>query len=131
MLKFSATCFLKYTLRVVSLILICIGVTAQRPEARPAVQAPTGKEPIAYIGHGAMFDQKGQEVAPTLGFIREAQAWYRADLVERLTALQRAEFEKYERGLREGLRLDEQSQLVLSAHLLDWLIDAAKTEDRD
>jgi hypothetical protein len=118
-------------LRFAILTSICVGLAAHRPAGNLAAQGSPGPEPIAYIGHGAMFDQKGQEVAPSLGFIREAQAWYRADLYQRLTKTQQAEFDKYERGLSQGLSLDRQSRLVLDAHVLDWLLDPAKRENID
>jgi hypothetical protein len=89
------------------------------------------REPIAYIGHGAMFDQDGKEMAPTAAFIRDAQTWYRNYLVPKLTRAQRTEFEKRASRLTNGLALDEQSRLVLDAHLLDWLIKTAKTPDRN
>jgi hypothetical protein len=123
MRRFPKIRSLKHASRLVSMILICMGQAAQGSSA--------GKEPIAYIGHGAMFDQKGQEVAPTISFIREAQAWYRGELIGKLTKPQQTQFYKFERELAGGLTLDEQSRLVLNAHLLDWLINSAKVEDGD
>lgn len=113
--------------------LILVGAILITPFLVPKVAQlqSTGKEPIAYIGHGAMFDQNGNELAPSITFIREAQEWYRAELVNKLTKDQRAQFNRFERNLAKGLALDDQSQLVLNARLLDWLLDAAKPENGD
>ena len=121
----------KYSRRLAALILICAGLVAQVLFTTNAQAQEPGKEPIAYIGHGAMFDQNGKEITPTLTFIREAQAWYRAELTRKLTKTQRAQFNQFQRGLTKGLVLDEQSQLVLNSHLLDWLLDTAKVQNGD
>jgi hypothetical protein len=121
MFNFATKPFQKYSLWLVSLIMICAGMAAHGQD--------TGKEPISFIGHGAMFDQNGQEVAPTAAFIRGAQTWYRNYLVEKLTKAQRAQFDNLEGRLTANLALDEQSQLVLSANLLDWLIKTVNPED--
>ncbi len=90
---------------------------------------PSDKEPIAYTGHGAMFNQQGKEVAPSLSFINEAQTWYRNYLVKKLNERQRAQFGLLENRMTKGLELDEQSRLVANANLIDWLIKTVKTED--
>jgi hypothetical protein len=89
----------------------------------------TDKEPIAYTGHGAMFDQKGKEIAPTLKFIREAQAWYEADLTKKLSKSQQTQFARLKQDMAKNLALDQQSQLVLNSSLLDWLIDRTNIKD--
>lgn len=45
---------------------------------------PTDAEPIAYIGHGAFFDAKGQEIAFTPEFVERAQNWYLQKLAQKL-----------------------------------------------
>jgi hypothetical protein len=87
-------------------------------------------EPIAYIGHGAMFDQSGSEVAPTLTFIREAQTWYEEFLLEKLSEQQRREYKALRSRISSGLALDEQSELVLNTHLLDWLLVRSRVEKK-
>jgi hypothetical protein len=121
MYRFSRIAFPACAVFCAALILICAGIAARGQDA--------GKEPIAFIGHGAMFDQNGTEVAPTAAFIRGAQAWYRNYLAEKLTKAQRTEFDKLESRLTQGLALDEQSQLVLNASLIDWLLKTAKPQD--
>lgn len=122
---------LRYFLRLAILILICVSLAGLGLANLVAPIQAAEKEPIAYIGHGAMFDQKGQEVAPTITFIREAQAWYKRELLGKLTDNQRSEFNKFEQGLTKDLTLDEQSKLVLNTYLLDWLIDTTKVENAD
>jgi len=112
---------LKYFLSFTGAILMCMGLAAQEPS----------QEPISIIGHGAMFDQKGREVAPTLSFIQQALNWYRAELLKNLPADRQAEFSEVERSLTEGLTLDKQSRLVLNTFLLDWLLDHSQVKDRD
>lgn len=49
----------------------------------PVPAQPASPEPIAYIGHGAMFDAQGREILPTPEFIEATQAWYFAYLSEK------------------------------------------------
>jgi len=131
MLNFTKKPSRKYSHRLVILILICAGLVAQVLFTRDARVQEPGKEPIAYIGHGAMFDQNGNEITPSLTFIQEAQAWYRAELARKLSRTQRAQFNQFQRGLIRGLVLDKQSQLVLNTHLIDWLLNAVKVPNAD
>lgn len=93
----------------------------------PAVQADD-KEPIATIGHGGFFDQSGKQIALTLEFVAQAQAWYRAKLLSTLTDSKRAEFAQYEKRLNADVsnllvvKQSRQSQLVVQQYLLDWLV---------
>lgn len=121
----------KNYIRLAILILVCAGFVIRVQLARVGHAQVEEKEPIAYIGHGAMFDQSGKEVKPSLAFIRAAQAWYRAALVKKLTKAQQLRFNQLEQGVTKGLALDGQSQLVLNSYLLDSLLDAVKVENRD
>jgi hypothetical protein len=120
----------KSYLALLIVILFC-ALAPYLPFLRVAHAQVTDKDPIAYVGHGAMFDQTGSEIAPTLDFVRKAQAWYQSLLVEKLDDGQKARFSDLRKKLTEGLTLDEQSQLVLNGSLLDWLIDQAKLDKRD
>ena len=102
-------------------LLLCTGATQGQDSER---------EPIAFIGHGAIFDRNGAEVAPTAAFIRDAQSWYRNFLIAKLNKDQRAQFDGFESTLTKGLKLDEQSQLVANAYSIDWLIKTANPQDR-
>src|SRR5436305_12321367 len=110
-------------------ILGLLGLTLAFGSVAAQVQ-PAGKEPIAYIGHGAMFDPSGHEVAPSLAFLRSAQAWYRNALLAQLPADQRTQLSQLEGRLTKGLELSPQSQLVVNAHLLEWLAQTAPVADR-
>ncbi len=83
-------------------------------------QEPT-KDPIAYVGHGALFDASGNQIRPTAAFIARAQRWYRAKLLEGLDPRKRQEFVAYERELKSGLKLDGQAGLVVEQRAIDWL----------
>jgi hypothetical protein len=130
MLMQTRELFGRNSLRLLIPILVCASA-AYFLFFRVADAQVIDNEPIAYVGHGAMFDQSGSEIAPTLQFIREAQAWYEKQLLEKLDRNQKAQFAELRKKLTAGLKLDEQSQLVLNAHLLDWLINKAKLDKKD
>ena len=111
---------LKFMLSITVTFATFVGATAQLPN-----------EPIAYIGHGAMFDQSGREIPPTPSFILQAQTWYLTTLRAKAAAYQRAELAKLEQDLSRGLTLDQQSRLVLNTYLIDWLLDRTKIQERD
>ena len=79
-------------------------------------------EPIAYIGHGAFFDQKGNQIAPTAEFVARAQDWYQAKLLAGLNAAKKAEFAAFEKQLNAAIRAEGQERLVVRHRLLDWLV---------
>lgn len=92
------------------------------------------EDPIAYIGHGVMFDRNGNRIEPTPEFIAKAQAVYRNFLSEQLPDQQRQLFESKSEKLFAGAAFDEQSRLVANSSLIDWEIknvDAARVEDLD
>lgn len=121
MFKFPKFPYALSVFAVAGLILVAAGVAAQDHKR--------DHEPIAFIGHGVMFDQGGGQIQPTVAFIGKAQVWYRRDLVEKLDKERRARFVAMERGLAKDLKLDAQSRLVMNAYLLDWLIQSAGTKD--
>ena len=92
------------------------------------------EDPIAYIGHGVMFDRNGNRIEPTPEFIAKAQTVYRNFLSERLPDQQRQAFKSKNEKLFAGAAFDEQSRLVANSSLIDWEIknvDAARVEDLD
>ncbi|MFZ0749306.1 MAG: hypothetical protein WAM70_08090, partial [Pyrinomonadaceae bacterium] len=111
---------LKTIWTIVHVLVICSSAMAQLPN-----------EPIAYIGHGAMFDQSGREIPPTPSFILHAQTWYLTTLRAKSTASQRAELAKLERDLTQNLALDMQSRLLVNTYLIEWLLNRTKIEERD
>lgn len=86
--------------------------------------------PIAYIGHGAFFDDQGQQVVPTFGFVDEAQKWYREYLTQRLNRDREKEFVELEQRF-EDLRPDGQERLVVQQHMLAWLAHNTLTAEVD
>ena len=92
-----------------------------------------GEEPIAYIGHGAFFDRKGNEIPLTQAFVETAQTWYREDMLSALTARQKRDFAVFERRLYDGVQVQGQARLVMRQRALEWLVAASprhKNDDR-
>jgi hypothetical protein len=79
------------------------------------------QEPIAYIGHGAFFDHKGNEIRLTQAFVEKAQAWYREDMLSALNAVQKRDFAVFEQGLYVGVPAQGQARLVAQQRALEWL----------
>ena len=96
---------------------------------QPAAPIPQG--PVAYVGHGAMLDEDGNELVPTPEFIEEAQDFYLRELFERTDEGQRQRFRALETQLVEGLTLEGQSRLVLNSRLIEWLIQTVRPEGSD
>lgn len=116
--RYSPTLFLC----VLVSLLICRN--AQSQELLPA-------GPIAYVGHGAMFDENGNEVAPSTEFIGNAQRFYHQQLWERADDDQKQRYAEVQRRLTTGGELDKQSQLVVESRLLEWLIRQVPTFQSD
>jgi hypothetical protein len=86
-------------------------------------------EPIAYVGHGAFFDGKGNQIPITRGFVAGAQAWYRTKLLAGLNASQKDEFANFERRLNDGLQVEGQARLLVEHRQLEWLVANSKEVD--
>lgn len=96
-----------------------------------SVTGAQDQEPIAFIGHGAMFDAAGNQIQATPAFIERAQTYYIGSLSAQLQPAQKAKFsaerarylETYKRpsdgGGSEGVKQDT---LIINAALIDWLI---------
>lgn len=94
------------------------------------------QEPIAFIGHGVMFDEQGNQIPATPDFIEKAQAFYIGKLSARLQPAQKKKFDterarfsetfKRSSGGHEG---DKQGNLIINAALLDWLIRQVRLDD--
>lgn len=87
-----------------------------------ASQPAQAEEPIAYIGHGAFFDSKGNELTPTPEFIARAQEWYRQRLAEKLPAEQKRSLADLEKRLTAGVALKGLDALVARQQTLNWMI---------
>ncbi len=99
--------------RIISLILILIIFAAD----------PAGaEEPIAFIGHGAMFDRDGNEIGVTAEFIEQTQKYYLDELYAAADDEKKAQFDQRQSSLLAGKQWDRQNKLIANAALLDWLI---------
>lgn len=87
-------------------------------------------EPIAFIGHGVMFDKNSKRIEVTSEFIEEAQKYYLDHLYEQADESQRSLFEEKQNQLfRSGKRRDTQSEALVNALLIDWLLEEVKPKD--
>lgn len=88
------------------------------------------QEPIAFIGHGAFFDQNGKQIEVTADFIAKAQTYYRNKLLAKLPEARKQQFANLEARLAPGLRAaDAQARLVVQQRALDWLAVSSAAAD--
>ncbi len=119
-------------LRSLALGLGCLASIALAPSCSGAqTSAPIAEGPIAFTGHGALFDRAGNELALTPEFIEQAQAFYLNLLLGLADDEQRQSFRELEAQLGQGLTLDRQSRLVVNARLIERLIHSVGPEDAD
>jgi hypothetical protein len=85
-----------------------------------AAQA-AAKEPIAFIGHGVMFDSDGKQLKPTEELIESAQKYYLDELSKKADGPRRAKLDDLRKRTLEGRKWDKHSELVINAGLLEWL----------
>ncbi|MEK8034850.1 hypothetical protein AACH06_28870 [Ideonella sp. DXS29W] len=103
----------------------------------PAPSSDPSPDPIAFIGHGVMFDESNRPIEVTPEFIEKAQAHYIQSLSARLPPAQAKRFdaersryaEIHRRVAASGQAADRQDSLVINAALIDWLIRAAPRDD--
>jgi hypothetical protein len=88
-------------------------------------------EPIAYIGHGAMFDRNGKEIQVTSEFIREAHKFYLNTLLKQADERQRALFEQKQKRLFSQQQWDIRSEHYINSALIEWLIKEVKPASSD
>ena len=94
----------------------------------PSATVAQVQEPIAFIGHGVMFDGAGKQIEATPAFIEKAQAFYIETLSAQLQPAQKSKFsaerasyfKTYKRpsdgGDQEGVKQDT---LIINAALID------------
>jgi hypothetical protein len=115
------TVMLKRTCKSASLVMVlCVGVFATSGQTIGAEEFL--EDPIAYTGHGMMFDQNGKRIEPTRQFIADAQRFYIGFLSKRLPDQQRHILKRKIDQLFAGAEFDEQDQLVANESLIDWQI---------
>jgi hypothetical protein len=96
------------------------------------------EEPIAFIGHGVMFDASGKPIQATPAFIEKAQVYYIESLSALLQPAQKSRFnaerarylDTYKRPSDGGSQAgDKQDTLIINAALIDWLIKEVPLAD--
>lgn len=104
----------------------------------PSATVAQVQEPIAFIGHGVMFDAEGNPIQATPTFIERAQAFYIESLSARLQPAQQNAFnaerarylDTYKRASDAGAQAgDKQNALIVNAALIDWLIKEVSLAD--
>lgn len=81
-------------------------------------------EPIAFTGHGALFDRNGKQIPVTLAFVEYAQRYYHDQMAGALRGKAKQDFEATERSANASLDAKGQEALVLQSETLEWLLDA-------
>jgi hypothetical protein len=109
-------------------LLLVIATLLSQPASSSAQMPGQADEPIAFIGHGAMFDKNGKEIEVTPEFIESTQQYYLDRLYQRASQEQKARFDQEKARLLEGRQWDKQSTLIANAALLDLLIKEVKPE---
>ncbi len=80
------------------------------------------EEPIAFIGHGSMFDQDGNEIEITEEFIDQALRYYLDDLYTKATDEQKKRFDDTRSEVLAGRSWGRRTELYATAELADWLL---------
>jgi hypothetical protein len=92
---------------------------------------PNNDDPIAYIGHGAMFDKDGKEIQVTQEFIKEVYRFYLEALFKQANEQQRALVEQKQKRLFSGRQFNTQSELYVNSALIEWLIKEIRPVSSD
>ena len=104
----------------------------------PSATVAQGEDPIAFIGHGVMFDESGKPIEVTPALIEKAQGYYLETLSAQLQPAQKKVFdaerarylETYKRPSAAGSQAgDRQDVLIINAALIDWLIKETRVAD--
>lgn len=124
---FRSNLFVTFSLALFSLVL----TSAFQPAYSSNHLDSQSNEPIAYIGHGAMFDRNGKEIQVTSEFISEAQKFYLDTLLSQVNEKQRALFKQKQKRLLSGQQWDARSEHYVNSVLIEWLIKEAKSANSD
>ena len=90
------------------------------------VYASGADQPIAVIGHGAMFDREGKQIEVTEEFIEQAQQFYLEDLYKKANNAQKVRFDAVRIKLMGDRKWSRKAALYANAELLDWLVKEVK-----
>ena len=98
----------------------------------PSSMAQEDQQPIAYIGHGAFFDNQGNEIVVTQEFVDRAQGWYRQSLLANLAPERKKAFDELEKRLSQEFKVQGQARLVVRHAALEWLFaNSTRAQDDD
>ncbi len=106
------------SLMIASLTMVSLSASGVEMPA-PALE----KEPIAYIGHGQMFDEKGQAIAATPERIRELQQYYLDALYQRAGDETRKRFDSAKARVLDGKKWSGQDELLARNELIQLLLE--------
>jgi hypothetical protein len=107
----------------------------QAPATPPRAHAPVlprtdvvdlSNEPVGYIGHGAMFDRSGKEIAVTPEFADQVQEFYLEALLRAADEKQRGAYEQKRQKLFDGRRWDARSAFFIRSALIAGLVREAR-----
>ncbi|MEO1245630.1 MAG: vWA domain-containing protein [Pseudomonadota bacterium] len=102
-----------------SLLALCQFLLLLAFMAQPAIAQ---EEPIAFIGHGSMFDQDGNEIEVTEEFIERALEYYLESLYDQATDEQKTRYDGVRSEVLTGRSWGRKTELYANAELLDWLL---------
>ena len=95
-----------------------------------SVFAEENVDPIAMVGHGAAYDQQGNEVTLNAKLITQTQSYYLRTLTEKLTDAEAQQYEKQRKIISQWDVNEEQEALIINTSLIDWLIATVALDDQ-
>lgn len=95
----------------------------------PTTHLSFTSDPIAYTGHGALFDANGNQIDVTIAFIEGVQNYYLETLLQQANAEQQIQFTALRSGLQNEQSADRQTVVIANTLLLDWLIPTVHPAD--
>lgn len=96
-------------------------------ESKPSQSGVSGKDPIAVVAHGAIFDANMKQIDPSPDFIRSTLDRYIRRLTSEASNNVRAALDKHNKVLRDTFGTDEMTPRFL---VLDYLIHGVAPKDR-
>jgi hypothetical protein len=86
-------------------------------------------DPIATVGHGAIFNHEGEEINPSPEAVIDAQRFYLKKLYGLMDERRRGEFIAAQRGLNEFKSRSQSEDILANAALIARFIDAAEQRE--
>jgi hypothetical protein len=106
----------------------CVGEPGDPSVA--AVPVKLASDPIAYVGHGALFDRDGRQLALTPELVQGIQELYIHELLASADADQRDVFAEKRQRVHGGGAWGVRDTLYANAALIDWLVDQTEQSAR-